>query len=272
MKKDKFKIASVNTFFDGADVSSMGVTDWVMLHANMFFGNPATLQKHQEKRKDLHPLEKVIKEYDPDVVVVNEIVHTPWGSESQNILHKYGFHDISYGRDPTGLGDYHRMTAVATRFPATKTKLKVQSFPGGRFCALQADGWVFIGVQGCPFYDSARLNQIKRVFKQCEKYHGEECNVLVAGDFNTDLVEENVSPPAITQHISEKTFPHSGFYDQLANGNGLLTRWTKNILGLKNGQRSLDHILVSEPHEVNGYWTEQTSSDHLALVAEVKLQ
>jgi len=260
-------VATVNTFFDGVDVSQLSVWKWTSIHLNLFIGNPAILKKYHGLRKKPHPVRQIIDEYDPDVMVINEVTRSPWGSESMKILEEKSYHIIK-AEDPMNPSKFHRMTLLVTKFPTERVELDVTRFPGGRFCAAKDEGGkIYIGVQGSPFLHRSRITQIKSVFELCKDYRKEDCSVIVAGDFNTDLVGENVALPPSTLHATLPTFPHSSFLRKLQSSKNPLLGPYRRFLHLGQGRRPLDHIIASDNYSLEKVEEVETSSYHSALVA-----
>ena len=46
----------------------------------------------------------------------------------------------------------------------------------------------------------------------------------------------------------------------------------KYVLSVQKGQRKLDHIFIPKYAELKEYWNESTTSDHLALIAEIAIK
>jgi hypothetical protein len=263
-------VASINTFFDGVDVCDLSVWGWTNLHLHLFLGNPSVLKKYHLMRDKYHPLAQIIDEFSPDVIVANEVTRSPWGSRSFNILKDHSGYHVTKAKDPTNPSKFHRMTILATKFPTKDLELDVTRFPGGRFCAAEDEkGRIFIGVQGSPFLHASRMTQIKSVFEKCEEYLRNDCEIVVAGDFNTNLEGEKVQLPDRTVHVTHPSFPHPDFYRLLEETKNPLVSQLKRFLKLNRGPRPLDHIIASDKYKLERSQSVKTGSDHLALVAEL---
>jgi endonuclease/exonuclease/phosphatase family metal-dependent hydrolase len=94
--------------------------------------------------------------------------------------------------------------------------------------------------------------------------------VIIAGDFNTDVEKEKIDLPRCSTHGTDKSFPHPVFLERLHGSNQFLPRISRNFLKLGNGQRSLDHIIATDPFCISGCQAIETVSDHLAVIADIE--
>jgi len=266
---DQIKISTVNTFFDGVDISQLSILQWLRLHFDVFRGSNKLMRKHQNKRSSDHPLEKVIKQKEPDILVVNEVIVGKPGSKSLEILKSNGYEYRATGCDPNPNDIFERNTLVASRLAADELSIDIQQFPGGRFCALQFESmnFVVIGVQGSPFNGMIRKAQIRAVFSYIDELVSKKVSVVAAGDFNLSLKNSSLSNGNVKVY-SERSFPTPKFYEKIKS-KGFINTVFRIVMGLKSGPRRLDHILYSKGLECNASETIETSSDHQALYAEL---
>jgi exonuclease III len=265
---NQIKLATVNTFFDGVDVNTLSPLQWLYLHFDVFRGSDKLMRKHQEKRSGSHPIEAVIHDKDPDIIVVNEVIVGEPGSKSLEILKDKGYKFRATGCDPNPNGIFERNTLVASRLAGDELSIDIQQFPGGRFCALQfkSMNFVVIGVQGSPFNGMIRKLQIKTVFDYIDRLVSQGMSVIAAGDFNLSLKNSNLTNGNVS-YYSERSFPSPKFYEKLKS-KGFFQTLMRLGLGLKNGPRRLDHILFSKGVECLKREPFETCSDHKALYAE----
>jgi len=267
---NQISLATVNTFFDGVDVRTLSPLQWLYLHFDVFRGSDKLMRKYQEMRSGSHPIESVINDKDPDIIVVNEVIVGRPGSKSLEVLKENGYKFRATGCDPNPNGVFERNTLIASRLSADELSIDIQQFPGGRFCALQfkSMNFVVIGVQGSPFNGMIRKLQIKSVFDYFDKLVSQGMSVIAAGDFNLSLKNSNLSKGGIS-YYSERSFPSPEFYKKLKS-KGFFQFLMRLGLGLKNGPRRLDHILYSKGVECVNSEPFETCSDHQALYAEMR--
>jgi len=263
------KLSTINTFFDGVDVNHLSTLDWLRLHIDVFRGSDKLMRKYQNRSSGCHPVESVIKEKEPDIVVVNEVVVGEPGSTTLDLLKSNGYKYRATGCDPNPNGVFERNTLVASRLAGDEISIDIQQFPGGRFCALQFESLnlVVIGVQGSPFNGLIRKAQIQTVFSYIDKYVSEGVSVVAAGDFNLSLKNSNLSNGHVKVY-SERSFPSPKFFEKLKS-KSFVNTLMRIGLGLKNGPRRLDHILYSKGMECSLSQALETTSDHQALYAEL---
>mgnify|MGYP006282695481 CR=1 FL=1 len=265
---NQIRLATVNTFFDGVDVSTLSPLQWLYLHFDVFRGSDKLMRKYQEMRSVSHPIEAVIRDKDPDIIVVNEVVVGQPDSKSLEVLKENGYKFRATGCDPNPNDVFERNTLVASRLAGEELSVDIQQFPGGRFCALQfkSMNFVVIGVQGSPFNGMVRKAQIKTVFDYIDKLVSQNINVIAAGDFNLSLKNSSLTNGNIF-YYSARSFPSPEFYKKLKS-KGFFQTIMRLGLGLKNGPRRLDHILFSKGLKCLKREPFETCSDHMALYAE----
>lgn len=273
--KKTLKVATINTFFDGISVRDMGFYKWVFTHVFTFLRFRKRVRKLQLERKGLHPVEQIISNHQPDVIVVNEVINAKWGSDSVGILKESGYEFISIGPSPTPRNNLTRLNLVASRIEGEVEKIPIENETGGRFCGLRIDQYnlLVIGVLASPFYPTPRKNQIKKVLDYSKKTLNENGNVIVAGDLNCEMKDlKNIQLSESFQCITDKTFPHSDLVKAIENIFLPFRILAKYVLSVSKGQRHLDHIFIPKNAELIEFWIENTTSDHLGLVAEVAIK
>ena len=266
---DKIKIATVNTFFDGVDVSLLTPWQWLKLHFDVFRGSDKLMRKFQKLRSGNHPIESIIEHRNPDIIVVNEVIVGKPESKSLEILKENGYSYRATGCDPNPNGVFERNTLVASRLASEELSIDIQQFPGGRFCALHFKqmNFVVIGVQGSPFNGMIRKAQIKTVFDYIDSLVSKGMDVIAAGDFNLSLKNSSLRNGNI-QYYSERSFPSPKFYEKLKSKK-IFHTLMRFGLGLKNGPRRLDHIMYSPGIRCEKQEPFETCSDHQALYTEL---
>jgi len=268
---NQIKLATVNTFFDGVDVSLITPFQWLFLHFDVFRGLDKRMRKFQNMRSDMHPVESIIKEKNPDILVVNEVIVGEPESRSLEVLKDNGYKYRATGCDPNPNGVFERNTLVASRLPSEEVSIDIQQFPGGRFCALQFESMncVVMGVQGSPFNGMVRKAQINTVFDYISNLAADGVHVIAAGDFNLSVKNSDLENGTI-RYYSERSFPSPQFFRKLKS-KSLLPTLMRMFLGLKNGPKRLDHILFSHGVECQRNEPFETCSDHVALYAEIQM-
>lgn len=269
------KIATINTFFDGISVRKMSFYTWVVTHIYTFLRIRKRVRRLQLERNGLHPVEQVIQNHDPDIIVVNEVINAKWGSDSVKILKDSGYEYISIGPSPTPRNNLTRLNLVASKIEGEVEKIDIENQSGGRFCGLRIEKYdlLVIGVLASPFYPISRKNQIKKVLEYSLKVLNRNGNVIVAGDLNCEMKDlKDVHLPEKFQCITDKSFPHTNLINAIDKAFPFFRWLGKYILNLKDGQRKLDHIFIPSNAELKEYWVEETSSDHLGLIADIELK
>ncbi len=268
------KIATINTFFDGISVRKMSLYTWIITHIYTFLRIRKRVRRLQLERNGLHPVEQIIQNHFPDIIVVNEVINAKWGSDSVKILKDSGYEYISIGPSPTPRNNLTRLNLVASRIEGKVEKINIENQTGGRFCGLRIEQHklLVIGLLASPFYPTSRKNQIKKVFEYGKEVLNSNGNVIIAGDLNCELTDiEDLQLPDSFQCITDKSFPHSNLVAAIDNTLFPIRWLAKYVLNLRNGQRKLDHIFIPNNSTLENYWVEVTSSDHLGLIAEVTL-
>ena len=265
-------VATINTLFDGVSVEQRSIQSWVLLHALTFAGRKGCVQKEQRLREGEHPVEQIIRKYQPKILVANEVIQAPWGSETMSLLDNNGYHHRAIGYPPSQKSSLARITVLASRLPGKSVEVPVSNHTGGRFCALQVEesDLLIVGVQASAFYPKIRTQQIREVFAFCRQKIQEGMHVVVAGDFNSELTDDNgIQIPQELLHFTEPSFPHPNLLQKLEESPKVLRKAFQSLLSLSGGQRSLDHILIPSDWTVLSFDREITSSDHLGLVARI---
>lgn len=269
------KVATINTFFDGISVRKMSFYTWVITHLYTFLRIRKRVRRLQLERNGPHPVEQVIQNHNPDIIVVNEVINAKWSSDSVKILKAKGYEYISIGPSPTPRNNLTRLNLVASRIEGEVEKIDIENQSGGRFCGLRIKKYnlLVIGVLASPFYPISRKEQIKKVLEYSLKVLNSNGNVIVAGDLNCEMKDlKDVHLPEKFQYITDNTFPHNNLLTALDNS-FFIIRWLgKFILNLGEGQRKLDHIFIPSDANLKEYWIEETSSDHLGIIAELELK
>ena len=129
--KNALKIATINTFFDGISVRNMGFYKWVFTYVFTFLRFRKQVRKLQLEREGLHPVEQVIQNRQPDIIVVNEVINAKWGSDSAKILKNSGYEYISIGPSPTPRNNLTRLNLVASKIEGKVEKIPIENETGG---------------------------------------------------------------------------------------------------------------------------------------------
>jgi endonuclease/exonuclease/phosphatase family metal-dependent hydrolase len=265
-----FKIASINSFFDGVSIEDLRAADWLHIHFKVFTGNHEMLKEYHSKRKGLHPLQAVFEEHQPDVVIINEVVRSNQDHATISYLKENGLMAFELDASREISNEFKRGTLVATRFESKKVEIEVQRFPGGHFSALEIPelNLIVIGVQGTPFNWLIRKYQIRTILSYFDKFCQEGYRVIVAGDFNMGIRYSDLKLPDEIKHFTQNTFPCPTFHDAICSEKSISGEFMRIILKLRKGPRSLDHILYSSNNLnfLEGS-SQETVSDHCALVA-----
>lgn len=102
-------------------------------------------------------------------------------------------------------------------------------------------------------------NLVKRLILQNPGFE-----IFIVGDFNSDEAElDAIFGKLPLARYSSPSFPNSNLYKQM---NKKRWFWLKLLMGLNNGQRSLDHVITTKNWSNSGITAVETTSDHLALV------
>lgn len=268
----EFKLATINSFFDGVSIDDLSAYDWLRVHAKTFMGSVDDVRKYQKQRSGLHPVCQVLDEHKPDIMVVNEVIRFRDTSETIHLLNERGYKGAEIDAPVEMTANFKRGTLVACRFESTPIELNLQRFPGGRFSGMKIPelNTVVIGVQGTPFNWLIRKYQIRSILSYFEKFESEGYRVIVAGDFNMGIKSSDLTLPDNISHFTERTFPSPAFYDKLRNESTLSSKFMRSLLKLRKGPRSLDHILHSKELSLKQGSPIETTSDHCALFAHFK--
>jgi endonuclease/exonuclease/phosphatase family metal-dependent hydrolase len=264
------KIATVNSFFDGVSVNDLSASKWLSLHLKVFLGNQSLLRSYQIKRKETHPVRFICETYNPDIIVVNEVIESSEKNETIQFLKNRGYQGVDLDAAVEVTAEFKRGTLVASRYPSETVQIEVQRFPGGRFSALKIEklNLIVIGVQGTPFNWLIRKYQIRAILSYLDKFDSEGYKVVVAGDFNMGIRNSSLSLPENMGHYTERSFPSPGFYEKICNDKSFAANLMCGLLKVREAPRSLDHILFNkgEMNLVSSMPCE-TISDHCALIA-----
>jgi hypothetical protein len=265
----EFKLATINSFFDGISIEDLSAFQWLMVHAKTFMGTVDDVRKYQKQRSGLHPVCQILEQQSPDILVVNEVIRYNDTSETIHLLNERGYKGAEIDAPVEMTADFKRGTLVACRYDSTPIELNLQRFPGGRFSGMKIPelNLVVIGVQGTPFNWLIRKHQIRSIFSYFEKFESEGYRVVVAGDFNTGIQNSDLILPDNILHFTERTFPSPSFYEKLKDENSISSAFMRTLLKFRKGPRSLDHILYSKDLSLKRGVPIETLSDHCALFA-----
>lgn len=269
----EFKVATVNSFFDGVSVEDLTAYSWLKLHLNVFAGNKSMMEYYQKRRNGTHPVKEMFEKHNPDIIIVNEVIETSQKNETIQFLNDHKFQGVELDAAVEVSSSFKRGTLVASRFESRSVDLDVQRFPGGRFSALEIPelNLKVIGVQGTPFNWLVRKYQIRSILSYFEKFKSEGFRVIVAGDFNMGIRTSDLVLPDGIKHYTERSFPSPTFHDMICDEKSMAAEFMRTILKLRKGPRSLDHILYSAPElEMIVGSPLETVSDHCALVAKFR--
>jgi endonuclease/exonuclease/phosphatase family metal-dependent hydrolase len=268
-----FKVATVNSFFDGVSVEDLTANSWLKLHWKVFTGNVDILKKHHDMRVGPHPIKAVFEKHQPDIVIVNEVIETDGKNETIQFLNDQNFYGVELDSAVEVTAEFKRGTLVASRFESEPVEIDIQRFPGGRFSALKIAelNLIVIGVQGTPFNWLVRKHQIRVLLSYFKKFEEEGYRVIVAGDFNMGIRHSDLTLPEGIKHFTERSFPSPRFHDTICDEKSISAEFMRTILKLRKGPRSLDHILYSASTlELIEGMPQETVSDHCALVAQFR--
>ena len=263
------RVASINSFFDGVSVNDLSTADWMLLHTRVFMGNYAMLDRLRAANREVHPVEDVLNQYRPDIVIVNEVIQSELQSKALKILKKRGYHNPNLDALQEVNSKHRRGTLVVCNRSCVKLDVEIQRFPGGRFAAMRIPEWhlVVIGVQGTPFNNFIRKKQISTVLDYFESFREEGARVLVAGDFNMGVNSSSLSLPPGVGHFTRKSFPGPDFFELIRSENSWSSRLLSVLLNLEKGPRNLDHVFYSSNLKHTSGEAVSTISDHCALVS-----
>lgn len=266
-------IATINTLFDGVGVENRSIESWVVLHAKTYARRGRYVQREQRLRNAEHPIEQIIKRYEPQVLVANEVIQAPWGSETIILLDKYNYPYRAIGSPEKPKDSLAQNTLIASRLPGTSVDVTVSNPTGGHFCALRIDDSdiLIVGIQASAFFSKIRFQQINEVFAFCNQKVQEGLRVIVAGDFNCELTEDDgIKIPGELAHLTTPSFPHPNLVKRINRSSRIPRRLFQSLLSLSGDKlRSLDHILIPSDWTVLSIDSEVTSSDHLGLIAKI---
>ncbi len=269
----KLRLATVNTLFDGVSIHDLSASKWIQLHRQAFMGDYSLMDKLRQEREGAHPVEEIVDQFQPHLIVVNEVIKSDFPSESIRILKSSGYKNFRSDLSEEISSGHKRGTLVACLADCDEVEVKVQRFPGGRFAALRVPAWqlVLIGVQGTPFNKFLRKKQVNTILEYFKKYQSNNDHVIVAGDFNMGINSSDLVLPDELQHFTRKTFPSPDFHEIVKSDNSIWSTLMMNLLKLRNGPRSLDHILFSQGMQKVDGKAVQTTSDHSALYLELEI-
>lgn len=268
-ERERLSLLHSNSLYDGIQLDDVTdsrlLGDWLRIHLDkLIFKRAAYLRRRLAAQSD-HSVEKLIEEYSPTLITLNEVM--PYLGKSYEILKSAGYTFFSAGGvhvEPPLTND----TVVASR---SEMEFRALYMPGragsgavGAF--LPEHNLLLFSAHPSAFNPSVRSHQLKSIAEQIT-WHREaqpDASVIFTGDLNTDSQKmiEIFTQLGLRHHTDpEGTFPSPSLYRALQRKRYALFR---RLLGIHKGRRSLDHVFSDI--EVTDQRTIETSSDHLALL------
>jgi len=262
MNKKKIRLAVVNTLFDGSGSCETSVFKWLAIHLFVFWGLKNKLKKIQQKNRDHHPVKKIIQKYEPDVMVLNEVINNN-ENNSLEILKQAG-----YEYQPKKISsDLKTITIVASKIPAEFIKMKYIKMPE-RFQAIKINpNILIIGCHPHAFFYKKRRQQINKIFEIYK--NNKNLNIIMAGDFNSKLENKFEKIPNGLIDITAPSYPSLKIMKKINALPYIVKKILKYILSINKGQKAIDHVLIPEKFKLSQLHCVETCSDHLALVADI---
>jgi endonuclease/exonuclease/phosphatase family metal-dependent hydrolase len=261
--------ATINSFFDGVSVSDLNASKWLKLHGRTFMGDYTMVKALKEDRRDPHPVQQLLNEHNPDILVINEVITGDGLNETLGILNRMGFSNWMMDLMKESTSKIKRGTLVVSKRPSEKVKIEIQRFPGGRFSAMQIPDYqlTVIGVQGSPFNKFLRKKQFSTILDYFERFNSDDHRVIVAGDFNMGADLGKIDLPDSVGHYTTQTFPCPNFLSTIRQEGSIVSNLMLGMLKLRKGPRSLDHILYSQNLQLKSGQSMESASDHCALIS-----
>ncbi len=275
-KLNGFTIATINTLFDGISVENRSIGSWIALHAKIFAKRKKCIQREQHLRDGKHPVEQIIQKYQPEVLVMNEVIYAPWGSETKSLLDKYNYAYRIIGLPKKLKKSLARNTLIASKLPGKSVNIPISNFAGGHFCALRIKNSdvLILGIHASAFAPKIRSQQIKEVFEFSKQKIQDGLQVVVAGDFNYELPQDKgIQIPMGLLNYTKPSFPHPNLLKKINLLPRISQKLLQSLLSLSNGgQRSINHILIPSNWTMLNFCSEVTSSDHSGLIAKINFR
>lgn len=279
IRNRKLTIAVANIFFGGIAIkyksdSIISLKDWGLAHFKLliFRSEKFIKQRHFSKDptlKKTNVAKFLVERFEPEILILNEVMPKISRKELDYLESKK--YNIVMNLTIHKRTNLNHASVIATKFKGEQVEIDWKLKGGGGVCAYKIPEIKTLVVAPHPtaFNTKVRNKQLAYLATFLKNFLDEnpEYEIMIGGDFNTEghNVDEHFKGMGL-QRFSEKSFPNDELWARFSEKK---IAWLKSILYLTEGQRDLDHILVSQDWKLNKIESMETGSDHKALVVEI---
>ena len=214
--------------------------------------------EYMRKHEHLEAVFDLLRDSDPDVVVLNEVLPEIHGAKLEEGLRKLGFISISVGRGAK-YPDAYVSTLVASKAAAEPIACLMPQTPhpgcGGGIAGLRLAGVSIIGAHLAMGGSALWRSQVDAIAKIAADEQTRSSAVIVTGDWNS------VESPIFAQ----ESFKKLGLISVDKEKTPTCSTSLPSFL-----QWSVDHIFIPASWSIKDFKAIPFGSDHLALLAEVE--